>query len=258
MKNALNYVTYGICSAAVLSASFIGFAVFSGTPVQDLKGVGSLFADDVEVELEGETDGGEVASRAERSADTRSTRQVFDEAGLALGSFTLPSPFSVEELNSLEAQLKTKLDELAVREESLAAREREVQRTRDHLADLEVALEEQRTALLRQSDENAARSAEIASSSSALAQQSAAQEAESDQTYTELAQLFTDNKAEDAARILTKAHGPEGAAQILVRLEADRQAQLMEAIETQRPDEFVAYYTAFKRALGSKAAAGAR
>ena len=113
MKNALNYVTYGICSAAVLSASFIGFAVFSGTPVQDLKGVGSLFADDVEVELEGETDGGEVASRAERSADTRSTRQVFDEAGLALGSFTLPSPFSVEELNSLEAQLKTKLDELA-------------------------------------------------------------------------------------------------------------------------------------------------
>ena len=52
MKNALNYVTYGICSAAVLSASFIGFAVFSGTPVQDLKGVGSLFADDVEVELD--------------------------------------------------------------------------------------------------------------------------------------------------------------------------------------------------------------
>ena len=31
MKNALNYVTYGICSAAVLSASFIGFAPHRGT-----------------------------------------------------------------------------------------------------------------------------------------------------------------------------------------------------------------------------------
>ena len=62
MKNALNYVTYSICGAAVLSASFIGYIVVSGTPVQDLKGVGTLFAEDVQAELV------EAGDPAERSA----------------------------------------------------------------------------------------------------------------------------------------------------------------------------------------------
>jgi len=258
MKNALNYLTYAICSAAVLCASFIGFTVFSGTPVQDLKGVGPLFAEDVQTVVEPDAAEGQVTARAERQADTRSTRQVFDEAGLALGTFSLPSPFSAAELSALETRLETKLAELAEREAELAEREREVARTRDHLADLEAALEEQRTALIVQSDENESRGAELAAGTSALARRAAAQQADSEETYTELAKLFVESKAEDAARLLTKAHGPEGAAQILTRLEADRQAELMEAIEEQRPDEFLAYYTAFRGVLGAKAAAGAR
>ena len=88
MKNALNYITYGICGAAIMGASFIGYIVISGTPVQDLKGVGPLFAGNVQAEVEPEVTPEEITARDERAADSRGNRQVFADAGVALSAFS--------------------------------------------------------------------------------------------------------------------------------------------------------------------------
>jgi len=258
MKNALNYVTYSICSTAVLGASFIGYIVLSGTPVQELKGVGKLFAEDVKAEVVVEAPVESYSEDEARAADTRAAQQVFDDAGLALGAFSFPAPFSVKELNALEARLTTKIAELAEREQALEQREREADRTREHLTDLESALEQQRSALLRQSDNNEARGAELSNMSGAVAAQRSALNAENELHQEKLAQLYADNKAEDAARMLMSAAGPSEAALILVRLEPERQAELLEEIESQRPEEFKAYYDAFNRSLASTPAPAQR
>lgn len=252
MKKALNYLTYGICGAAIMGASFIGYIVLSGTPVQDLKGVGPLFAKNVKAEVERTPASEDVTARAERQADSRGNRQVFTDAGVALSAFSLPSPFSVAELNDLEQQLTTKLLLLEEREADLNRREIEIERTREHLDDLEGALEQQRSALLAASDNNEARGAELDSKSEQIAEARADLKAENEARLANLVQVYADNKAETAARMLLNAETPTGAAQILVRLDAARQTELLEQIETQQPDEFKAYYDAFSRALASE------
>lgn len=254
MKNALNYVTYGICGAAIMGASFIGYIVLSGTPVQDLKGVGPLFASNVKAEVEPTPSPDDVNARMERESDSRGNRQVFSDAGVALSAFSLPSPFSVAELNDLEQQLTTKLALLEARETELNEREIEIDRTREHLADLEAALEQQLSALLAESDNNEARGAELDSKSEQIAEARADLKAENAARLANLVQVYADNKAETAARMLLNAETPAGAAQILVRLDAARQTELLEQIESQQPDEFKAYYDAFSLALASKAA----
>ncbi|MDA7650692.1 hypothetical protein N8607_00150 [bacterium] len=258
MKNALNYITYGICGAAIMGASFIGYIVISGTPVQDLKGVGPLFAGNVQAEVEPEVTPEEITARDERAADSRGNRQVFADAGVALSAFSLPSPFSVAELDDLEKRLTTKLSALEAREGDLEQREAEVERTRNHLADLEVALEQQRSALLAQSDNNEARGAELDNKSGQVTAGTTELKADRQAFLTEKAQLYADNKAEDAARMLVKAEAPIGAAEVLVLLDAARRTELLEQIEIQLPDEFKAYYDAFNQVLAARTAANAR
>jgi|GEM_PF-1874755 len=258
MKNALNYVTYGICGAAIMGASFIGYIVLSGTPVQDLKGVGPLFASNVKAEVEPTPAPEDVTAEAERAADSRGNRQVFTDAGVALSAFSLPSPFSVAELNDLEQQLTTKLLLLEAREAELEQREAQVERTREHLTDLETALEQQRSVLLAESDNNEARGAELDNKSMQVAEARADLRAETEARLANLVQVYADNKAETAARMLLNAETPAGAAQILVRLDAARQTELLEQIESQQPDEFKAYYDAFSQALASKTQTASR
>lgn len=256
MKNALNYITYGITGAAIMGASFIGYIVVSGTPVQDLKGVGPLFAGNVEVETESAP--AELTPREEREADSRGNRQVFADAGVALSAFSLPSPFSITELNDLEQQLTTKLDALEARELELNQREAEIDRTRSHLSDLEVALEQQRSALLSQSSNNEARDAELDNKSGQVTARKDELTADRKAFIASKAKLYADNKAEDAVRMLLKGESPVDAAEVLVQLDAARQTELLEQIEIQLPDEFKAYYDAFNQALAANAAAAAR
>ena len=58
--------------------------------------------------------------------------------------------------------------------------------------------------------------------------------------------------------MLLSAETPTGAARILVRLDADRQTELLEQIKSQKPDKFKAYYDAFSLALASKAKVAGR
>jgi hypothetical protein len=258
MKNALNYLTYGICGAAIMGASFIGYIILSGTPVQDLKGVGPLFASNVKAEVDPTPAPEDVSAWAERQTDSRGDRQVFTDAGVALSAFSLPSPFSVAELNDLEQQLTTKLQVLEEREADLNRRELEIKRTREHLADLEVALEQQRSALLAESENNEARGAELENQSEQVEEAQAELKAKDEARLARLVAVYADNKAEAAAGMLLSAETPTGAARILVRLDADRQTELLEQIKSQKPDKFKAYYDAFSLALASKAKVAGR
>ena len=112
--------------------------------------------------------------------------------------------------------------------------------------------------LLAESDNNEARGAELDNKSMQVAEARADLRAETEARLANLVQVYADNKAETAARMLLNAETPAGAAQILVRLDAARQTELLEQIESQQPDEFKAYYDAFSQALASKTQTASR
>ena len=71
-------------------------------------------------------------------------------------------------------------------------------------------------------------------------------------TYREMAKLFEDTKAVDAARLLTSVYGPEEAALILTQLDDDRVRELIAAIHAQLGDEGVNYVRALQKLKGGR------
>ncbi|MEM8713346.1 MAG: hypothetical protein AAGG01_20560, partial [Planctomycetota bacterium] len=96
MNNILKYLAYGIGGLVLLVGSFVTFSALTGTPMHEVKGVGKLFPEKVEV-VEGESTMLPDAE-VEIAQDTRSPRQLFENAATPLGSFMLEDPFSAEEL----------------------------------------------------------------------------------------------------------------------------------------------------------------
>lgn len=247
MNNMLKMLAYGIGGVMLLVGSFVTYSALTGTPMHEMKGVGKLFPEDVEAEVT-EVPGDEETlpePEVERAADRRSPRQVYETASTPLGAFALQDPFSAEELRSLERRLQTKLDALAMRSRELDDRERQVEEDRRHVEDLYRELVDLRTALLEQEAENDAASGEVARDAKVLDEKRM-------QTYREMAMLFQDTKADEAAKLLTSVYGPTEAALILSHLEDDRVRKLIGAIHEQLPDEGVNYVKALQDLKASR------
>ena len=133
MNHVLKILAYGLGGFVLLIGSFVTYSALTGTPMHELKGVGKLFPEQVEVEQTETTMLPDVET--ELQSDRRSPRQLFENAATPLGSFMLEDPFSAEELRSLEETLQVKLDEVALRARELDTRERELEADRQHLED---------------------------------------------------------------------------------------------------------------------------
>lgn len=239
MNNLLKYVAYSIGGLALLIGSFVTFSVLTGTPMHEMKAVGSMFPESVIAEVA--VDGGDQLPmpEEERAQDVRSPRQVYETAATPLGAFALPDPFSAEELRSLEEQVLRKIDALALRGRQLDERERELDEERQHVQDLYVEITELRTALLNQTAENDAAGDEVSRDAQVLEEQKA-------KVYKQMASLFEETEAPEAAKMLTDLYPPKEAAKILSQLEPERVRELMGAIHLRMPEESGNYLKALQ------------
>ncbi len=239
MNNLLKYVAYGIGGLSLLIGSFVTFSVLTGTPMHEMKAVGGIFPESVTAE-EVVSDNNQLPiPEEERSQDVRSPRQVYDTASTPLGAFALQDPFSAEELRNLEERLQRKLDAVAMRARELDQRERELDEERQHVQDLYVEITELRTSLLNQSAENEAASDEVGRDVEVLAEQKA-------KVYKQMASIFEETEAAEAAAMLTDNYAPKEAAKVLVHLEPERVRELMGAIHKLLPDEGGQYLKALQ------------
>ncbi|MEO0662541.1 MAG: hypothetical protein AAFZ87_13475 [Planctomycetota bacterium] len=247
MNKILKMLAYGIGGLMLLIGSFVTYSALTGTPMHEMKAVGGMFPEEVEADvapLDG--DGAPLPEpEVERESDRRSPRQVYETASTPLGAFALSDPFSAEELRTLERRLQTKLDALALRSRELDERERQIEADRRHIDDLYADFISLKTSLIEQEAENDAASAEVARDARIVDEKRAA-------TYREMAKLFEDTKAVDAARLLTSVYGPEEAALILTQLDDDRVRELIASIHEQLGDEGVNYVRALQKLKGGR------
>ena len=150
MNKILIYLAYGIGGVALLIGSFITFSALTGTPPHEMKAVGKLFPETVEVESVDGQDDALPTPEEERERDHRSPRQVYETAATPLGAFTLQDPFSATELRELETKLQSKVDALADRARKLEQRERELDEERAYLDDLFTRITDLKTSLIEQ------------------------------------------------------------------------------------------------------------
>ena len=239
MNQIPKILAYGLGGLMLLVGSFATYSILSGTPPSELKAVGGLFPEGVSAEEVERPEDPDPDAETERESDTRSPRQVLEESATPLQLFTLPNPFSAEELKMLERRLQTKLQELEERERALDARADELDQERDHIADLYREFTDLRTALLNQEAENQAVNAENERDRRVLDERKLA-------SYRQMAPLFADTKTDEAARLLISTYRPDEAALVLIELEEDRISELMGSIQKLYPDDVRAYLLALQ------------
>lgn len=240
MNQILKILAYGLGGLMLLVGSFATYSILSGTPPNDLKAVGGLFPGDVtSEEVERPEAAADPDAELERESDTRSPRQVLEEAATPLQLFTLPNPFSAEELRALERRLQTKFQELEERERMLEAYAAELDQERDHIADLFTSFTDLKTALLEQEAENQAVGAE--NERDRRINQEARLE-----SFRQMAPLFADTKADEAARLMVSTYRPDEAALVLIELDEGRISELVGAISKLYPDDGPTYMRALQ------------
>jgi len=239
MNQIPKILAYGLGGLMLLVGSFATYSILSGTPPSELKAVGGLFPESVAAEEVARPGDDDPDAETERESDTRSPRQVLEESATPLQLFTLPNPFSAEELKMLERRLQTKLQELEERERMLDAYSDELDQERDHIADLYREFEDLRTALLNQEAENQAASAENE-------RDRRINEESRLESYRQMAPLFADTKADEAARLLISTYRPDEAALVLIELEEDRITELLGSIHKLYPDDGSSYVRALQ------------
>jgi len=237
MNQIPKILAYGLGGLMLLVGSFATFSILSGTPPSELKAVGGLFPESVEAEEVERPDDPEA--EVERESDTRSPRQVLEEAATPLQLFTLPNPFSAEELKSLERRLQTKYQELEERERLLDAYSSELDQEREHIADLYREFTDLKTALMEQEAENDAVGAENVRDRRVFEEKRLA-------SYAKMAPLFADTKADEAARLLVSTYPPDEAALVLIELEEGRISELIGSIAKLFPDDGPTYMRALQ------------
>lgn len=245
MNKILKLLAYGIGGVALLIGSFITYSVLTGTPMNEMKGVGKLFPENVVAEVEA-TDGETLPSpEEERERDRRSPRQVYESAATPLGAFALQDPFSAEELRQLETKLQAKIDAVAERARALEERERELDEERAYLDDLFKRIMDLKTSLIEQRAETDAQGQELSRDEQVL-------EEKRNRTFAQMAALFEDMDGADAARLLTSVYGPQDGARILDQLEDDKTAELINAIHQANPDDGARYMKALQELRAAK------
>jgi len=242
MSKVLKYAAYGLGGFAILSGTFLGFALLSGTPLSQIPGMQSMFPAPVQPPARlGEQEHPDLDAREELAADQRSAGQVFERARSPLQAFLLPNPFSAGELEGLADALERQQATLKEREGELARERSQLEEEKQHYRELFAELEDLRSALVRQNEEQQARSEELQRDRDALAEVERA-------SFRSLAAVYAEGKAKDMAALLAKAYAPEKAALILAALPDDRAAALLTEIHKSDPDLGAKFVDAFRQA----------
>lgn len=235
MNNALKYAAFTSGGLVLFLASFLAFSALSGTPPHELGLLGGMFPEPRVVEVPPEVPPSDLVEEIER--DTRPVAEVIESSASPLRAFLLESPFSAEELDMLQRQVKRSheaaneraraLDE---REEELDSRERQLEerweelvRIRTTLIEHDLELQQREEELVR--DERNQKDSERAS-------------------WASMAKMFENGKVKELVKNLL-LFTPENAAQILRGLPEDRASELINGIPR---DQYLEYAEAYRKA----------
>lgn len=239
----LKYVAYGLGAVTLLAGSFFLFAALSGTPLSELKTVGSAFP--------GEKLGPATASQAlphhqdELNGDRRPVEQVLGDAASPLRAFMLPTGFSAAELKALETSLERRMAELDSRYRELDKREAQLDLDRELYDELFTDLEGLRTGLLEQEAEQTALSEELDAGQAALKAKRKAQ-------FATLAPMYADGRGKG---LMLAKYAADEAALILAALTPQRASELISEIHKKDEDQAKAFQDAYMAAADGAPAA---
>ena len=217
--------------------AFVTFTAFSGVPMHEVALIGGFFEAPEEPE---EVDPLAVLDLHPDPADEAPAAEIIEASVNVSGSFMLPSPFSSNELQNLQSELKLKkldyenrLRKIRERERTLEERELLVEERYSELETLRTALQEFETELSLRSEE--------------VARDETAREAREKSSWGTVAKLFEKGDAEELiSKLLT--YSPEEAAKIFSSLSVDRVRALTEALPVDRYQEYVGAFRSFQTA----------
>jgi len=234
MNSIAKYLAYGIVAFSLCLGSFLTFAIFSGTPLHEMALVGSMLPQPRE--LVG-SDEGAVNPLDELASDTRPANTVLDHASTPLQAFVLQSPFSTENLESLQGELKSAILSNQLLSKELGTSKAELDLQRQHIEDRWNELDLFRDKLVE-------RDIELAALSEELNRDMEAQTEKEKTQWVKASKLFEQGKVKDLAKNLV-LYKPEDAANILNALEGERAAEILAAVPT---DKYLQYAEAFRKA----------
>jgi len=254
MKPAIKYAVMGGGGLVLLIGSFVSFAVLSGQPLSKIA-VLNLFLKAPEEPLDSSSNPPAAGSagtqpesltQGEKPANAEGTKPIgkddlkaVEKTVGVLGAFSLPPPFSSDELTDLQHELrsatqgaKARLAKIEQRERDLDDRERDLDLRQQELTDLRQKLVEKESELRMLSDE--------------VTRDSDARNSRDAASWKELSKFFEEGKPTDLAKKLLFFE-PREAVKILRALDDERASAIVNALPT---DKYHDYLEAYRAASG--------
>ncbi|MDF1836458.1 MAG: hypothetical protein P1V35_01195 [Planctomycetota bacterium] len=223
----------------LLVGTFVTAAGMLGADLHALPVVGGLFPEPVQQSLDPELNEMNLSVEEQVRSDMRSPEQVVDNSASPLHAFLLPSPWSSDQLEDLEKQLKTRLNALTEREKGLDKRQADLEESQRHLAELQAELESVRNGMIEERDETVALQDEVKR-----------EEANAEEKHVaglkQMASLFAEGDATEMAQMLIDMHAPEDIGLVLSGLPAERVRDLLTGIRATQPDVLSAVTESYK------------
>jgi flagellar motility protein MotE (MotC chaperone) len=237
MNRILEIAAMALGGLSLFAVCFLGFATMAGVPLHSVAVIGALFPEPA-VKLADVTSTDAEHVPAARRADPGS---VYQSSLGVLGTWSLESPFSANELKSLADELKLKREQVKVELKNLERRAGELDAREEALAEQYAALDELRAKLEAFETELSMRSAEVKRDEGVKA-------AQDDRTYEKLASLISVQDPKEAGLRLT-AYSPEEATKILLHVTPEK--KVLEILNTFSGDRYLAYSRAWAEAASA-------
>jgi len=250
MKPAIKYAILGSSGLVLLLGSFVSFAALSGQPLHKVALL-KLFvkapqesSDRASRSPEVETPTAPPANTEVAKPPTKDELKAVEKTVGVLGAFSLPAPFSSDELTDLQHELrnatqgaKSRLAKIEQRERDLDDRERDLDQRQLELTQLRQKLVEKESELRMLSDE--------------VTRDSEARNARDAASWKELAKFFEEGDPADLAKKL-QAFDPKEAVKILRALDDERASAIVNALPTDKYHDYLEAYRAATAKDGAK------
>jgi len=217
---------------SLFAVAFVGFTVVSGTPMSEVPMVGSFFEPP---QLETAPDDGEEEKERQERLAERTDKEVIQASMGVLDVWSLPSPYTRTELQTLTDELKARMHRLDLQETELAEREARVQEQLDVVAERFETIESLRAQLDSYRDELELRAQEVERVESDA-------DARREARWQRVAGVIA-NLDDEVAGARLSSYSPEDAAMILTAMDDGRAADLLNQLQGERWKEYVDAYT---------------
>ena len=247
MTRAIEIGAMILGSASLLLVSFLGFAVMSGVPLNEIAVIGDLFATpepprDTEKDSEGDDS---MDMDAPPLGPPKPTQEVVASTMGLMSAYGLPSPYTQAELQELADELKGRAARLDARSIELDERELTLEELEGGYEQKLQALQDMQNRLDNFQRELLAREREV--------MQAEQEERLSDERkYAEIARVLSGFEGERRNQLLVQ-YDPDEAALILLALTEDVRTETLSGLsDLVQPEKMRAYVEAYSAAAESR------